>query len=463
MTTDPSSSSKKTVEPELSSPSGSSKRSSIKHTKNKRRSSKTIEVAEISSHSGKGYSKPVSKKKSKRKSSHKVDKSKNVHDDTCAKPIKRNAEDILAAIDQIDVQEIKIRHHAKKYLKTLHGYLECYRKMGEEYDAIDPQKTLANYDMEDINLGNMVQTSVNGEPVKDIVELYEVAEAAFSVYVAKINDLISNVTNEDGADDTYFKLPPGKNQLKGKRRASKKAETDYSDREEGPAISYLFDIVRGSVVFSSPSKLIQFLELIRKDDSIQIVKSKNRFKRCTLSGYRDYNLQIQITLDDGMKHICELQLHQKNIKALDEELGSHKYYEFFRKYYAGSTDTLEERMEDLRQICDGGELNVKFLRQVVENPLERERMYRLSDLFLYHVNDYQFALVICNATRKNMKQDDQEEYSVLLSYIGEVLLHQGRMEEAMAMYSRAVSTFDFCWFSRISLLNYCDFRFRLAP
>lgn len=125
------------------------------------------------------------------------------------------------------------------------------------------------------------------------------------------------------------------------------------------------------------SNNFHFLELIREEDSINMIKSKNRyvapsgwtlftsdinaatclpeqsklmhciwylfiFKRPTLTGYRDWNLHLRIVDDSGKSHICELQLHHEAIKSADETLRSHTYYEFFRSYYAGANGTLED-------------------------------------------------------------------------------------------------------------------------
>lgn len=122
--------------------------------------------------------------------------------------------------------------------------------------------------------------SLTDEPIKDIAELYGVAKHMLPVYVAKVEEFIANVNimnNDDGAagaagaaDDIEFRLPPVKNILKGKPRASKKAKNDYSDKDPGPAVSWLYDIVWGSAVFSTASQLIQFLELIRNDETSDV-------------------------------------------------------------------------------------------------------------------------------------------------------------------------------------------------
>ena len=143
--------------------------------------------------------------------------------------------------------------------------------------------------------------------------------------------------------DAHFKLLPGENTFKGKQRASEKARDSYSTKEPGPPESWLFDIVRGSILFENADQIFDFLNLIRDDKSIAVLKSKNRFRNPTLSGYRDWNLQLRISTNDGsIKHICELQLHLQVIKG-----SSH--YEIFRSYHSGETNYMEGWMMIVRE------------------------------------------------------------------------------------------------------------------
>jgi ppGpp synthetase/RelA/SpoT-type nucleotidyltranferase len=89
--------------------------------------------------------------------------------------------------------------------------------------------------------------------------------------------------------------------LKGKQRAKEKAEHDYGNRKPGPGLSWLYDIVRGSVEFGSAFQVVQFVDLLQKDKSIHIIKAKNRFQQPTLTGYRDLNIQVQIEMQQGFK------------------------------------------------------------------------------------------------------------------------------------------------------------------
>jgi hypothetical protein len=148
--------------------------------------------------------------------------------------------------------------------------------------------------------------------------------------------------------------------LKGRKRTEEKAHDDYSERKPGPAVSWLYDIVRGSIEFSSSEQLLKCIELMKKDKSILIVKAKNRFEHPSLSGYRDLNILIQIDTSQGFKHICVVEMHHKAIKKLDKKLKSHVYYEYFRSYFAGATGSLKERLDDLKLISDGAAVGGSF-------------------------------------------------------------------------------------------------------
>jgi len=187
-------------------------------------------------------------------------------------------------------------------------------------------------------------------------------------------------------------------------------------------------------LFDNADQILDFLELIRADESIEIVKSKNRFRNPTLSGYRDWNLQLQISSNDGsMKHICELQLHLEEIKEAAVKLGSHKYYEFFRKYYAGATDTLEGRLDDLRMICKGGSFNTQFLGDVLRNPLDLSCMIRIAGLFEDQLNDYQLAIIVINILREIFLRPAD-----FFTRMGILFWKQGKLEEALTMHQEAL-------------------------
>lgn len=342
----------------------------------------------------------------------------------------RSVEDILAEIDQIDVSQIELHPDAEEFFESVQSYVECIDELESLYNQVDPSHELSNYDMPDINC-KVRQRSLSGKAVKNLVELYEVAEVILPVFVAKIDDLLKQLDEDGDSLDTKLELAPGEKKLKGKERASEKAQDKYLNREAGPPESWLRDIVRGSIVFDSVEQLINFIELLCGDESIEIVKSKNRFRCPSLSGYRDWILQIEISTDNGVKHVCELQLHHKAIKETSEKLESLEYYEFFREYF--KTGSIEERMQDLRQICDDGSLNTAYLWDIKGKPQEIDRLMRFADLFENHVHDYHLAVIITNIIRTSLTP------AGLYTRMGRLFQKQIELEDAMLMYEKALN------------------------
>ena len=96
------------------------------------------------------------------------------------------------------------------------------------------------------------------------------------------------------------------------------------------------DVCRQSITFDSVSDMAACLRAIREDDSVAVVRVKNRlspaYDATTSCGYRDVNLNLCIdtpaTRRLGVQtHICELQLCLKDfalIKVRACGLGVHQ-------------------------------------------------------------------------------------------------------------------------------------------
>jgi tetratricopeptide (TPR) repeat protein len=284
---------------------------------------------------------------------------------------------------------------------------------------------------------------ISNNPLKESLfnlrELYEAAELAAPTYREIVTRIVAGLSTlyDKEMNDVLVNLVD----LKGKARAKEKAEDDYAKRKPGPGLSWLHDIVRGSVEFGSASQVIKFLDLLQNDESIHIVKSKNRFHEPSLTGYRDINIQFQIDTRKGFKHICEIQIHHKEIKKLDKELKSHDYYEYFRSYFAGATSSLKERLEVLKLISHGGAIDDAFLRELLETSGDEERLERLGVLFRDQLCEYHWALQVYGKlfeihVRKNGVR--HPKVANTLSDIALVLKEQGKLDEAMELYTASL-------------------------
>lgn len=309
----------------------------------------------------------------------------------------------LDRLERETAMRVKDIGPSSSFLTTLRAYLDCRDQMDAKYTEVDELHTIAKLEMQENSNGIHVvdneyksefqQQTVGGDPVKSADELYAAAAIAEPIYKDIIEGLVKQVQDflPEQKDDIYLEFAP----LKGQERASEKANDDYSQRLPETGVSWLYDIVRGSICCGHSEQITKCLELIQEDPRIFIVKAKNRFQNPTLTGYRDVNLAIQIETPQGFKHICEIQIHHAATKALSKELHSHKHYEYFRTFFQGDTQDLETHLADLKAIDSGmrtqgdifGASGGMFGQSKADMRLER-----MGELFLNpRVREYYFA------------------------------------------------------------------------
>jgi len=360
----------------------------------------------------------------------------------------------------------KLRPETKTFLHTLSRYLDCRKKMDAKYLEVDELQVIANFPIEVDSNGIQAsggkeglfkpfyqQQTVHSAAATTVKDLYEAAKIARPTYQNVVTALVDRVCEITDTDRQHIevefapldKIDPDSvvdiefAPLKGKERALEKATDDYSKRSPGPGVSWLYDIVRGSIKFASEQQIAKCLELMHDDPAIHIVKAKNRFAKPTLTGYRDINMCIQIDVVDGehsFKHICEVQIHHKDIKSLTKSLHSHEFYEYFRKFFAGATDSLKDRLEDLQMIGEGGVLDDDVLKKLLEKGTDEDRLQRLGRLFRDQLCEYNWALrAYGKLFELQMEKHGQESPVVADSYkdIAIVLNEQGRLTEAFEL------------------------------
>ena len=127
-------------------------------------------------------------------------------------------------------------------------------------------------------------------PVGSLDDLYDVAAAAQPGF----EQMLSNIAN--ATEGVSIKMPPG---LKGRERAAEKANDSYAGYHPGPAASWLFDIVRGSLLCATGAAVIAVARAVETDPRVKgVVKFKNRFAAPTPAGYRDIMMVVSIEVTD---------------------------------------------------------------------------------------------------------------------------------------------------------------------
>ena len=213
-------------------------------------------------------------------------------------------------------------------------------------------------------------------------------------------------------------------------------------------MGWLYDIVRGTLICDAPVAIEQVVKRLIDDPRVlAVLKGKNRFKKPTPSGFRDILVQLQMRfeLEDGrtVVHICEVQIHLKAVKQFDTEHDSHTIYEYFRRYFAGSMDTVAKRMEDLQAIV-GVDYQGGGVAEVVQNvvqSVDMDRLSALSTLMTDYLCEQDLALYLLKAAAKlRITAVGERHSSVGQTYnnMADVLATQGKLDEAMAMYQKAL-------------------------
>lgn len=385
--------------------------------------------------------------------------------------------------EMIEELNLGLRPETKKFLEICNQYLNCRKLMDAKYQEVDECHKIANYKIENdcqiiSNLpisrtsfeykSEFQQQAVDGTPAKSLAELYQAAEQILPIFESTLKRIVEKVQGATSDDNSSIKLTIAP--LKGRDRAQEKAQDDYSDRIPGPEVTWLYDIVRASIAFQSSELLLRCLETIQSDLKVVKIKSKffpwkrqqkdlniisnlhhtffslDRFASPTLTGYRDVNVCIQLDSgNDGFKHVCEIQIHHQAIQALSKELNSHAYYEYFRRYFAGATGALQERLNDLQVISQGATMDESFLTDLLQETADEDRLQRLANLFDTQLCEHDWALrVLQRLLEIRAEVYGREHYKTVDSYtrLGDVLQKKGELDKAMEAYQQATSIFS---------------------
>jgi len=279
---------------------------------------------------------------------------------------------------------VTLRKENQQFMDALEEFLECKAKMDEACQGlVDSALANSNLEVEDLEgSAQHPQQAVSGQPVQGLSDLYAAAQQAQPIFFTRIQETVQTFRQSVGAEEQEIVVSEDK--LKDTIRAMEKAKEDYADRP-APA-SWLYDIVRASIVFASSQQLLQFVETLLQD--FTILQSKNRFQRPSFTGYRDWCLHLQIDTGLGFQHVCELQLHYQPILQLSKELGTYAHYQQFRFYFANADFEIENRVSDLNAI-QGYQFHTREWKQ--KNIVDLDRLRRLASLFHHRLGEHLIA------------------------------------------------------------------------
>ena len=364
------------------------------------------------------------------------------HRTPCAQsPIGIASRSVFKAISVADVGE-----SASSFLTAVDGFNE----LKNDFDHVAVKHNLSRTDrFKSFGPPELIQEQ------RTLKELFDAAAATKPVFDAMIRSAVLKVgldpdeqydfpddeEPENGAKRRCF-FAHDAAPLKGEPRCVEKVANEY-----GGLCSRLVDVVRCTVVCMNADEIVSLMEVMT---TLHPVRLKNRFATgCEMkTGYRDCNYSVSVTGRNGVKHICEVQVHLAAVLALKGK--QHVFYEYFREYFKGGREAYEARMELLRsfggQKGDGPKqsINERIVKIVNGNDVDslegleamcgKEMMgnYKL----LVHVNRKLLAI------EEGKEQRDESAVLGRLNELGVAMTNAGDLDGALPLMRRALTAHE---------------------
>jgi hypothetical protein len=249
---------------------------------------------------------------------------------------------------------------ADKMLANLLGFLQSKAAVEETAKRVMPHRFIDMFHSVAAPSESLRQKRVDGGDVRnfgDLLELSTRVKSAFDALMRSIvaeggldPDATAKVDGEplpiDGAH--FFKAYTGA-PVKSEARCNEKVHNDY-----GGDYARLIDSVRCSIVVDTEDQLVSVAGFLQEQSGatieldgvgpvrFTIARLKNRYIRPLFNGYQDalYTIELEL-VESGVRALCEVQLHLAAILAHKEM--SHRFYEFFRSYFAGGDEAVARR------------------------------------------------------------------------------------------------------------------------
>lgn len=329
-----------------------------------------------------------------------------------------------------------------QFFDRLQHFFEVRRKVEERADMVDPSEKLRNLKVKPTSGGiqkyngkfktEYQQTYGKTKIVRNLDDLYDAAEST----ITALEKVLDNMTDEvNGLDNESIEIAD----LKPRDRAYEKAKEEYSDRRPGPPESWLYDVVRASVLCKSYKQVVDVNKWLVKH--VHIVSVKNRFLEPAFNGYRDLLFHICIPYRGKLTHICELQVHHKDIKALDQQFGLPKHYEFFRSCFSGPWRSQEVILDDLAMMNKYGDVGGNLMTKLLKSKdLDQLRLF--AGLCREKLDEYDLALELYRRIlilQEDLQSQDHESIASTHLSIGLVLGAKGEIDESLVHLQKALS------------------------
>ncbi|KAG7361303.1 tetratricopeptide repeat protein [Nitzschia inconspicua] len=324
----------------------------------------------------------------------------------------------------------------ERFLDKLNHFFEFQRTAEERLSIVDPQGKIAAMKVKSHSKGIMEkngtfkagyrQQDIKGKPVRHLTDLYQAAESAKPAFEEFLNSLIVAL---DFTKDDLIIAP-----LKPRARASQKAREEYTYRIPGPAESWLYDILRASIVVKSYKQISDINRYLK--ENVHIVECENRFTMPQFDGYRDILYYISIPYKDELAFVCELQIHQKEFK---QYFGVNSHKSSFCQYFAGPFRDRVETIRDLDMLQQVGKVDGNLMEFLLEAN-DSNQLKLFARIFFEQLEETEKALELFKRVLTMEESSFGKGHVITGStyqYLGQVLLSRGDADGALIYLSEA--------------------------
>lgn len=327
----------------------------------------------------------------------------------------------------------------KQYVRSIQALIDNQRLLEKRYKQTCPFCELESIEIQPrVKAQNLVQLefqqqTIEGVPTETINDLYLAANEAMETFRSFLSRIAVDVMRTDSKSTIFVAF------IKPKKRSLEKAQTDYRDRP-GPCESWVFDVVRASILCTSVHEIIALDNWLHVH--AYIVQGKNRFKNPVFTGYRDLLYHIRIQPNGNFHHICEIQVHLQPLWELSNRIGLHNSYQTFRSFYVvESTTSLKESQKDLESIARLGFLGESYVMSIMRSG-HVERLLRIATL-LESLGEIDLSrklleMILDRAGAGNVVHAP-DVTATICSRIGKLRQQQGNWDVAEELHRRALS------------------------
>jgi Tfp pilus assembly protein PilF len=268
----------------------------------------------------------------------------------------------------IDSEDGEVPIDQQKFFDKLHHFFDFQRIAEEKISIIDPSEKIAGIKVKPHSKGiqekdgtfkaGYRQQNLNGDPVKNLADLYAAAEEAKPAFKEVVNAILRGVPDLTESDIEIA-------EMKDSARASQKAQEEYTYRIPGPREAWLYDILRASVSCKTYRQLTEMNKWLK--ENVHIVACENRFALPQFDGYRDILYYVSVPYKEELAFVCEIQVHHKDFKA---QFGENSHRAHFRPYFAGPWREPFENLRDLEMLLQVGRIDnnlVEFLLEATDS------------------------------------------------------------------------------------------------